>query len=92
MAKTETVWRVLGRAHVMAANDFGPLVVLTTQLPRTGSEADRALRAAGPGGIHDAVDLLADGARRRLAEYASGRTAAPLAGFWSPSDVAPGAV
>ena len=42
-----------------------PFVVLTTQLPRAGSEADRALRAPGPGGIFDAVDLLADDARGR---------------------------
>src|SRR6516164_6130542 len=45
MAKSETVWRTLGRAHVMAANDVAPLVVLTTQLPKPGSESDRALRA-----------------------------------------------
>ncbi len=60
MAKSETVWRTLGRAHVMAAGGVGPLVVLTTQLPRAGTEADRALRAPGPGGIFDVVDLFAD--------------------------------
>ena len=59
MAKSETVWRTLGRAHVMAAGGVGPLVVLTTQLPRAGTEADRALRAPGPGGIFDVVDLCA---------------------------------
>ncbi len=92
MARSETVWRTLGRAHVMAANGIGPLVVLTTQLPRPGTEADRALRAAGPGGIFDAVDLLSPAARKRLALYAAGRPGPPLPGFWSSSDLTPGKV
>ena len=92
MAKSDTVWRALGRAHVMAAAGAGPLVVLTTQLPRAGTEPDRALRAPGPGGLFDVVDLLSAGARTRLATYAGGRTGAPLPGFWSERDLAPGAV
>jgi site-specific DNA-methyltransferase (adenine-specific) len=92
MAKSETVWRALGRAHVMAASSAGPLVVLTTQLPRAGTEADRALRAPGPGGLFDVVDLLSGDARARLAAYAGGRSAAPLPGFWAERDVVPGVV
>jgi site-specific DNA-methyltransferase (adenine-specific) len=92
MAKTDMVWRTLGRAHVMASNDVGPLVVLTTQLPRPGSEADRALRSCGPGGFFDAVDLLSLEARARLATYAGRGPSAPRPGFWSPSDLAPGQV
>ncbi len=92
MARSDTVWRTLGRAHVMAAGDVSPFVVLTTQLPRAGSEADRALRAPGPGGLFDAVDLLSAEALARLATYARGRSASPLAGFWASSDVTPGAV
>jgi len=92
MARSETVWRTLGRAHVMAANGVAPLVVLTTQLPRPGTEPDRALRAAGPGGVYDAVDLLDDSGRARLTAYAAGRQGPPLPGFWLASDVAPGAV
>jgi DNA modification methylase len=92
MTRSETVWRTLGRAHVMAAHDLTPLVVLTTQLPRAGTEPDRALRASGPGTIFDAVDLLAPEAQRRLAAYARGRQRAPLPGFWSTTDLAPGAV
>ena len=92
MARSETVWRALGRAHVMAAGGHAPLVVLTTQLPRPGTEADRALRAPGPGGIFDAVDLLSADARARLATYAGGRCGSPRVGFWSAADVAPGAV
>ncbi len=86
MAKSETVWRTLGRANVMAAGDVGPLVVLTTQLPRAGTEPDRALRAPGPGGIFDVVDLGSPGAAAagaaRLAAYAKSRGGVPLPGFW----------
>jgi site-specific DNA-methyltransferase (adenine-specific) len=93
MAKTDTVWRTLGRANVLSSNDVAPFVVLTTQLPRAGSEADRALRACGPGGFFDAVDLLSVAARARLEAYAArGATSSPLPGFWSTSDLAPGAV
>ncbi|HWD55134.1 MAG TPA: site-specific DNA-methyltransferase [Acidimicrobiales bacterium] len=94
MAKSETVWRTLGRAHVMAAGGVAPLVVLTTQLPRAGTEADRALRAPGPGGIFDVVDLgSADaGGSARLAAYAKSRGGAPLPGFWDEHDLAPGKV
>jgi modification methylase len=92
MVRSETVWRALGRAHVMAARGVAPFVVLTTQLPRPGTEPDRALRAPGPGGIFDAVDLLSADAPARLAAYAAGRASSPLPGFWTASDVAPGAV
>ncbi len=92
MAKSETVWRALGRAHVMAAGGIGPLVVLTTQLPRAGTEADRALRAPGPGGIFDVVDLFAADGSARLAAYARSRGGAPLPGFWAERDLAPGKV
>jgi hypothetical protein len=92
MARSETVWRALGRAHVLAAGGHAPFVVLTTQLPRAGTEADRALRAPGPGGIFDAVDLLSADARKRLATYAKGRGGSPRVGFWSAADLAPGAV
>ncbi len=92
MSRSETVWRALGRAHVLASGGHAPFVVLTTQLPRAGSEADRALRAPGPGGIFDAVDLLSTEARARLKAYAGGRGSSPRIGFWSASDVAPGVV
>jgi hypothetical protein len=92
MARSETVWRTLGRAHVLAANDVGPFVVLTTALPRSGTEADRALRAAGPGGLFDAVDLSSTAARERLAAYAGGAASSPRPGFWTAGDVTPGAV
>jgi modification methylase len=89
MAKTETVWRALGRAHLMAVNAVTPLVLLTPQLPRTGSEGDKALRGVGTSGFFDAIDLHSHQARQRLAEYATGTITEPLPGFWSNRDVAP---
>ena len=92
MARSETVWRALGRAHVLAATGHAPFVLLTTQVPRTGTEADRALRAPGPAGIFDVVDLLSGEAPARLTAYAKGRGSSPRVGFWSAADVTPGAV
>ena len=77
MARSETVWRALGRAHVLAAGGHAPFVVLTTQLPRAGTEADRALRAPGPGGIFDVVDLLSDDAPDTAQGLRQGPRAAP---------------
>jgi site-specific DNA-methyltransferase (adenine-specific) len=90
MTKTETVWRTLGRAHVMARLGVRPLVILTPQLPRPGSEGDRAMRAVGPEGFFDAVDLLSGRARTRLAAYAAGAVTVPMAGFWTPGDLPSG--
>jgi hypothetical protein len=92
MARSETVWRALGRAHVLSAGGHAPFVVLTTQLPRSGTEADRALRAPGPGSIFDVIDLLSTEAPARLEAYARGRSGSPQIGFWSAADVTPGAV
>jgi DNA modification methylase len=89
MSKTDTVWRTLGRAHVMASNDVKPLVILTPQLPRLGSEGDKALRATGPTGFFDAIDLMSPSAHRRMAVYAGGGQSCPLVGFWTAKDLAP---
>jgi DNA modification methylase len=88
MAKTDTVWRTLGRAHVMASNGVTPLVVLTPLLPRPGSEGDKALRATGTKGFFDAVDLFSSDARARLSAYATGKHTRPLVGFWTAKDMA----
>jgi hypothetical protein len=77
---------------VLAAGGHAPFVVLTTQLPRAGTEADRALRAPGPGGLFDTVDLLSNEALARLKAYAGGRRSSPRPGFWLAADVAPGTV
>lgn len=109
MAKTDVVWKALGRAHVLreaeAAASAGaeaaapavshpgartPFVLLTTALPKHRSEGDTALRAAGPRAFFDAVDILSDKGRDRLAAYAQGGAAnGPLPGFWAEKDLGP---
>jgi site-specific DNA-methyltransferase (adenine-specific) len=90
MTKTDTVWRTLGRAHVMAGTGVKPLVILTPQLPRAGSEGDKALRATGPGGFFDAIDLFSPDAHQRMVAYAGGTHSQPLAGFWTAEELASG--
>jgi DNA modification methylase len=93
LLRTDSVWKSLGKAAVLARNEFGagepngPVVLLTSHLPRPGSDGDRALRKAGPNAFFDAIEMLSDGGQARLAEYATGRYLRPLAGFWSQADV-----
>jgi site-specific DNA-methyltransferase (adenine-specific) len=90
LARTETVWRSLGRAHVLANNEVRPVVLLTSHLPKPKSEGDQALRAAGPAAFFDAVDMLGDEGQERLAKYAiGGQQHRPLTGFWTPQDLEP---
>jgi site-specific DNA-methyltransferase (adenine-specific) len=85
--RTDAVFRALGRGHVLAAKGHRPLVLLTTDLPRRGSEPDRALRT-GTAAFFDAVDLRSDDALQRLRVYAKGRhTDRPAAGFWSQQEL-----
>ncbi len=91
LLRTETVWRSLGRAHVLAKQDKGPLVLLTSHLPRQPSESDRALRAAGPSAFFDAIEMLSTGGRLRLEEYARGGShKRPRPGFWTAEEIAAG--
>jgi site-specific DNA-methyltransferase (adenine-specific) len=80
LARTDAVWRAIGRAHVMGAHGKSPVVVLTSDVPRRRTQADLALRAASSV-IFDVVELRSEAARARLASYAGGVTA-PLPGFW----------
>lgn len=82
MSRTETLWKCLGRAHVLAAKGIAPVVLLTSHLPRTGSEGDAALHAAGDA-FFDAAEILDPAAADRLAAYAQGgKRPTPLPGFW----------
>jgi site-specific DNA-methyltransferase (adenine-specific) len=94
LLRTDTLWKTLGRAHVLAANNYGiapdqegPVVFLTSHLPRPGSDGDKALRAAGPHAFFDAIEMLSFDGRARLAEYAKGGHTRPLPGFWTDAVV-----
>ena len=90
LLRSDTVWKSLGRAHALRATlEDVPLVFLTTHLPRRPSEGDTALRAAGPDAFFDAIEMLSDEGRERLASYANdGKPAVPHLGFWTKADLA----
>ena len=90
MSRMDTVWKALGRAHALrVARGSVPLVFLATDLPRSSSDGDTALRAAGPSAFFDAVDMLSDDGLERLARYAKGGfTDDPQPGFWTEKDLA----
>lgn len=93
LLRTDSVWKCLGRAHVVQNRvnagrvEKISLVFLTSHLPKRGSEGDVALRAAGPDAFFDAVEMLSDEGRTRLTRYAEGGCLGPLPGFWTPRDI-----
>jgi site-specific DNA-methyltransferase (adenine-specific) len=90
LLRTDTMWKCLGRAHVLANRGIKPVVFLTSHMPKRGSEGDIALRAAGPQAFFDAIEMLSDSGRARLDEYAKGGHRQPLVGFWTSEEIAPG--
>lgn len=91
LLRTDTVWKSLGRAHAIRGRlpREMPVVFLTTHLPGCPSEGDTALRAAGPDAFFDAIEMLSEEGRTRLAKYArGGQTDEPLLGFWTQADLA----
>jgi hypothetical protein len=92
--RTDTLWKTLGRIHVVQqlvddGQDRAEIVVITSNLPKAGSEGDVALRAAGPSSVFDAIEMF-DDARgvARLRAYAGfGGGETPLPGFWRPDDL-----
>jgi DNA methylase len=89
LLRSDTVWKSLGRAHALRATlENVPLVFLTTHLPRRPSEGDTALRAAGPDAFFDAIEMLSDEGRERLASYAQHGPKEPHLGFWTKADLA----
>ena len=90
LLRTDTVWKSLGRAHVLANRGVHPVVFLTSHLPRRGSEGDVALRAAGTRAFFDAIAMKDNEGFDRLRAYAAGgHDQIANAGFWSEQDLAP---
>lgn len=88
LLRTDTVWKSLGRAHVLAVNGKTPVVLLTSHLPRPGSEGDVALHRAGIDTVFDVVQMFDEtGGLARLERYAAGQKL-PLEGFWSAREIA----
>ncbi|MDH3293386.1 MAG: site-specific DNA-methyltransferase [Acidimicrobiia bacterium] len=81
LQRIDAVWRLLGQATVNKTGQ--PLLVLTASLPKPGSPADKALRAAGPGLLFDVIELYDPEGRARLAHYATSAANNPMSGFWT---------
>jgi hypothetical protein len=89
LLRTEAAWKSLGRASVLVKNGRAPVVLLTSHLPRRGSEGELAIRAAGPGVVFDALEMLSGEQTERLCWYAKGgHDQAPLPGFWTEAETA----
>ncbi len=94
LQRTDTVWKMLGRLHVLSAMNDGQdrkddkVLVLTSNLPKTGSPGDRALRAIGPRCIFDVIEMYDPVGMTRLRQYAEDPDPAPLPGFWSAVEIA----
>jgi DNA modification methylase len=88
LLRIDTLWKTLGRAHVLKAMEpKARILILTSHLPRPGSEGDKALRAVGPDSIWDAVAMFDDSAKHRLAAYARGDVIEPLPGYWKAAEI-----
>jgi len=71
LLRTDTVWKSLGRAHVLAQAGIEPIVFLTSHLPRKGSEGDIALgRAADI--VFDVIEMRSTAGYEKLRKYAAG--------------------
>ncbi|MGB9111239.1 MAG: site-specific DNA-methyltransferase [Acidimicrobiales bacterium] len=89
LARTDAAWCAIGKASAIVRAGKGPLVLLTSHLPRPGTDADAALRAVGPTTIFDALELLDERQQARLIAYArGGHENAPAIGFWTSSEIA----
>jgi hypothetical protein len=89
LLRSDVVWKSLGRAHVVRTSmPKTPVVFLTSHLPKKGTDADLALRAAGPEAFFDAIELLPPATVDRLGAYArGGHGDRPLAGFWTDGEL-----
>ncbi len=52
LLRTDSLWKLLGRLHVLRSvpTEISDVLVLTSNLPRPGSEGHKALQAVGPAG------------------------------------------
>jgi site-specific DNA-methyltransferase (adenine-specific) len=94
LQRTDTIWKMLGRLHVLQAMHDGQnrkdssALVLTSNLPKLGSPGDRALRSVGPRVIFDVIELYDPAGLERLRAYASAADPEPLPGFWTEQELA----
>lgn len=89
LLRIDTLWKTLGRASVLKAMEpDARILILTSHLPRPGSEGDKALRAVKPTTVFDAIPMFDEAAQLRLARYGTGEASEPLPGFWKAAEIA----
>ena len=88
LRRTDTLWKSLGRAHVLANSDrqATPVILLTSHLPRPGTDGDRALHAATADAFFDAIEMYDLEGQGRLQAYARGERR-PVVGFWTAKEI-----
>ncbi len=92
LQRADTVWKMLGRLHVLKTFEDGQhrhdnqVLVLTSNLPKPGSPGDRALRSVGANVIFDAIELYDPAGLERLRRYAEEAPTKPFPGFWSADE------
>ena len=88
LRRTDTLWKTLGRAHVhFMAGDGTPLLVMTSNLPKPGSEGRKALEAVGPQSVFDAIEIYRERDRIRLWHYGGQESHFPIEGFWTQDQI-----
>ena len=89
LARTDTLWKCLGRVGVLARQEgVRPVVLLTSSLPPRRSTGDRALRAVGHDLLFDAIEILSPSGCDRLHAYGrGGHRNLPLPGFWTAAEL-----
>lgn len=72
LRKSETLWKALGKAAVLASSESKDyqLVILTTDLPSAGTAGESALSAVVGTVVTDAVEMMTPQARERLRNWA----------------------
>ena len=88
LQRTETLWKALGRAHVLRMAQLEtPLLILTSNLPKPGSEGWKALKAVGPGTVFDAIEIFGQWDSVRLGHYGREDGSRPIEGYWTQEEI-----
>jgi hypothetical protein len=82
LAKADLVWKHIGRATALRQSGVERLILLTPELPRSGSAGYTSLRSGGPSAFFDVIAMLDTASMARLITYAAGTVDQPLPGFW----------
>jgi DNA modification methylase len=78
LRRPDVLWKALGKASVLheacrdGRKDLAHLVILSTDLPTSGSAGAKSLRAVRGGPVHDVIELLDPDCMARLASYGRG--------------------